>query len=192
MKNKKNQKKGKYLLGLLAGVVVLGVGYATISNISLNITGSASAIGSLNDNDFVVRFVNDTDANNTNNEVSSVVGLNAKYTVIKGENVTASASIENDLNAKFDVQNMVVDDEVKFTYYIANLSNGIDAKVTPSITNASSDNFEITINPVADTEFDLADGNVQKVDVTVKCISQDLTTTNGSFNISFTAQAVEE
>jgi len=189
MKNKKNQKKGKYLLGLLVGVVALGIGYATITNITLSITGNAKANGTAVDSDFVVRFVQTTDAESEVTAVSAAAANPTSYNVVTGEEITASTEITADDEATFNVTGMVTGDEVTFTYYIANLSDGLKANVTPTLTNNNTENFTVTMTPVE--AFTLAEDAVQEVTVTVECISQNLLDTKGTFTISFEAEATE-
>lgn len=186
-----NQKKGKYLLGLLVAVVALGIGYAAITNIPLFISGSATANGSATDSDFVVRFVKSTDTDNAIAAVATAAANPASYTVVTGEDVTASASVTDDTHATFNVDGMVTGDEVRFTYYIANLSNGLGANITPSITNNYSDNFEVTVAPVNGTAFTLATGEIKTITVTVRCVAQNLMETSGSFTVSFNSVATE-
>jgi len=191
MKNKKNQKKGKYLLGLLIGVVALGIGYASITNVTLSILGTAKANGSAVDSDFVVRFVQDDDTESDITAVNTVAANPASYDVVTGANVTASAEVTGDREATFNVSNMVTGDEVTFTYYIVNLSDGLKANVTPTITNNNTENFTVTMTPAPDNAFTLAEDAVQEVTVTVECISQNLLDTKGTFTISFEAEATE-
>jgi len=188
---RKNQKKGKYLLGLLVGVVALGIGYAAITNISLSITGSAAATGSATNADFDVRFVQTTDTGNEVTAVANAALAPATYNVVTGENITATASVTDDTHATFNVDGMVVNDEVTFTYYIANLSDELGANITPTITNEYSDNFTVTVNPTTGSAFHLNVGQIQTVTVTVKCTAQNLLDTTGSFTISFDAAATE-
>ena len=186
---KKNQKKGKFLLGALVGVVALGVGYATITNVTLNINGSATALGSAQQSDFVVRFVQSSDSEHAVTAVSTAATNPASYTVVTGSAVEASASITSDTEATFNVDKMVAGDEVRFTYYVTNLSNDLGAKITPNVTNEYTENFEVTVNP--NEEINLAENEVQEITVTVKCIAQDLLDTTGTFTVSFTAEATE-
>lgn len=186
---KMSQKKGKYLLGLLVGVVSLGIGYAAITNVTLNINGSATAVGSQSDADFVVRFVKSTDTTSEVSAVNAVANNAVTYTVVTGDEIEASASITNDTTATFNVENMIAGDEVKFTYYIANLSDGLGAEITPTITNEFSDNFVVTVNP--SSVFDLSENNVQEINVTVRCIAQNKVEKSGTFNVSFTAIPTE-
>ena len=187
---RKNQKKGKYLLGVLIGVVLLGVGYAAITDVSLSILGTATATGSATDADFTVKFVQTSDSRSEITDVATAAANPASYAVVTGENVEASASVvKNGEEATFTVDNMVTGDEVTFTYYIANLSNGLSANITPVVTNEYQENFEVTVSPAA--LFNLDENEVQTVTVTVKCIAQDLLDKEGTFNIKFTAVAAE-
>lgn len=189
MKKRQKEKKGKYLLGLLVGVVTLGVGYAALTNIPLSIAGSATANGSITDADFKVRFVQSSDLESEIDEVRSAAANPATGTVITGETVETTQSVTGDRNATFSVEGMVQGDEVKFTYYIVNLSNGLSANITPDVTNSNSNNFSVEIAP--NELFNLDQNEVQEVTVTVKCIAQDLEEQQGSFNVSFNAVAIE-
>ena len=185
---KKNQKKGKYLLGLLVGVIALGVGYAAITNVTLNITGTATTTGIKDDADFTVRYVNGNDTENNISAVATAALNPAKYEVVNGgTDVTASASIQNDLTANFSVENMESGNEVVFTYYIANLSNGVGADITPSISGESS-NFEVVVTPVSGAAFHLNENEVKEVTVRVTCVSQSPLEQSENFSITFVAE----
>ena len=69
--NRQNSKKGKVLLGVLVGIIALGIGYAALTNVNLSITGAAKAKGSATQEDFRVRYINNTDTTNTYTDVAS-------------------------------------------------------------------------------------------------------------------------
>ena len=190
---KNNQKKGKYLLGLLVGVVALGIGYAAISNVTLSIAGTATATGTKNDADFTVRFIKTDD---TVNEVPAVAEIPAKdrvkYTVVNGnKELAASATIKNDETAEFTVTNMEAGNEVVFTYYIANLSNGLGADITPSISTSENSNFTVEVTPTIGETFHLNENEVQEVTVRVTCEEQSALEKTETFSISFKADPTE-
>ena len=189
MRNRKGQKKGKFLLGLLVGVVALGIGYAAISNVQLFINGTAKAVGSAQDSDFVVKFVETTDSESPVEAVATASANPTSYST-EAAGVTATTSVIDATHATFSVDGMVTDDEVTFTYYIANLSNGLGAKITPDVSNDNEDIFEVTVTP--GELFNLASGNLRQVTVNVKCIAQNKLDSEGSFEISFDAAATEE
>lgn len=189
MKKRQNEKKGKYLLGLLGGVVALGIGYASLTNIPLSIAGSATAKGSDVSADFKVRFIQSTDTESEIADVKTAAANPATNTIVTGENVEATQSVTDDTHATFNVDGMVQGDEVKFTYYVVNLSDGISANITPSITNDNTDNFTVTVTP--NELFNLNQDEVQTVTVTVRCIAQDTLEKQGAFNVSFNAEAIE-
>lgn len=187
----KKNKKGNLLLFLLVGVVTLGIGYAAISNISLSINGNAQATGSKEDTDWNVRFVKSTDTESSIAEVAAAAENATSYEVSSGSSATAEASITDDTTATFSVENMVENDMVTFTYYIANLSNDIKAKINvPTITNDKTDYFEVTASPIVETT--LNDGKVQEVTVTVRCLQQTKLENTASFTVSFTAEPINE
>lgn len=116
MKNRKTF----IVLGLLIAVLMLGIGYAAISNITLTITGETAANPS--DDNFVVRFDRATEddegtAPTTTKSVSTAnvtaayvddhnASINVSGLTAKGDYVTATYTIENnspDLWANLDV-----------------------------------------------------------------------------------------
>lgn len=190
-----NTNKGKWLLGLIFAVILLGIGYAIVTNIVLNINGTASTRQWATDADFKVKFVEVSDYDD-----SGYASVNA--VAAAGLNVTKSTTGSAELNAivnsggntaTFSASDMVAGEVATFTYYIANLSNGLNANIrVPEITGSDVDNetyFTVGVTPV--TAFTLGVGEVQAVVVTVACNSQlPLESVNsGTYTITFTAAA---
>lgn len=131
---------------LLLAVLMLGIGYAAMSNITLNIGGSASAI--VEDENFKVKFTGTP-------EVSS-------------SDVTAT--ITDDHNATLNVTGLSAKgDKVTATYTIENASEDLSASVAvPTITNSNEDYFTVTTDMSASQT--LAAGGNTTVTVTVELV----------------------
>lgn len=187
MRNK-NNRKGRLLVSILAGVILLGIGYAAITNITLSINGNAKATGSKTDADFVVRFVNATDVNSEYEAVANTA--QTPYEVVKTPDVESSVSITGDTTATFSLKDMEEGDTATINYYVANFSNDLSANVSiPTVSNNNEENFEVTVTPTTTTH--LAEGEVMTIAVTVNCISQSKLDSEGTFEISFSAEAAE-
>ena len=151
MKNKKTF----IVLAVLIAVLMLGIGYAAVSNITLNIKGSATA--NPDDKNFVVQFDADT-AVGVAKSVDSIVA--------EGEVIDAK-------NAEFTVSNLTAKgDNVTFTYTVENLSPDLEAELsvkvldgTQQVTNNNAEYFAITPTVIAPTTIDANGG---KTTVTVK------------------------
>ena len=123
MKNKKNIK---IIIFFLVTIIVLGIGYASISSINLFINGNATA--SVSDTNFNVHFTG-----------TPSLGGNVTPT---GE---ASISQQDNKVALFDVGGMnKVGDYVIATYTIINESTGVGADITLKLTNSNSEYFKVT------------------------------------------------
>ena len=183
-------KKRNYWLIMLVAVVILGIGYAAISNVTLSITGSATAKQSAADEDFIVRFIKGSDTGSTYADVATYAANPVSYTVSDGSRATASASVTGDTTATFSVNNIAKDDYVEFTYYVANLSTkDIPAYIYVDVTKSANTNpeyFEVTTN-IDDTSL-TAQGDVAQITVKVKCKDQKvLESESGSFIVKLTA-----
>lgn len=183
MKRKKN-----YWLIMLVAVVVLGVGYAAVSNVVLNITGTASAKAGLTDDEFIVKFVKAL------NNTTEAPTFDAGYTASAGFTGTASASVTGDKTATFTIADMQENDEVTFTYFVANLSTeNVTAYLYLDVDNSSNSKtgyFEVTPTIV---DSSLERNDVTRVTVKVKCIDQlALDSVSGSFGIKLYATTTQD
>ena len=96
------------LVTIIAVSILLGLGYAAIQNVTLNIAGSAEATP--NQSNFKVKFMRDpapTVSDSTHATANITDDLNATINVSgltgKGQNVTATYSIENASTAAADI-----------------------------------------------------------------------------------------
>lgn len=152
------KQKSLLTLGLLVLVCVLGVGYAVVSNVGLDITGAAAVKGA-----------------------TLKVSFNGTTTV-SGENVTATAT-DGSLSAQIDVKDLVLNTPVTATYTIKNEETDVDASVSKaSITNDKSDYFEVTTS-VDSTAVDVKAGGTATVTVTVKLIKTPVSADDSTANI---------
>ena len=198
---RKNKKEGKLFLGILLAVVVLGVGYAAISGVNLIINGSAKAVASAQQEDFIVHFDNLSDEGEyiTYSETAAVDSFN--QTFVNSKNVTAassetnksaSVSISNDqLSATVDVLNMTkVGDTVTFMMPVINESDGIKADLSVDIENNNEEYFNVTAVPATETLN--GNGATTTLQVTVNVVKvpteDDVT---GTFTVTLAANPTE-
>lgn len=158
-------KKTLMTLGVIVAVLVLGVGYAAITDINLNINGTAAATPS--DDNFSVIF---TGTPSTSGD-------------------TVSASITDDLTATMTVTGLTTTgDTATASYTIKNASEELSATVEQgTITNDNETYFEVTTDWTTTT---LAADGSKTVTVTVKLIKTPIEDQSATFTIPFTATAV--
>jgi len=121
-----NNNKLFTVLAIFVGVLILGIGYAALFNVSLNVKGSASASSS--DYNFAVRFSGNPSVKK-NNDIASV-----------------SASITGDHSATISVANLTTKgDKASATYTIKNVSTDLsaDLSATTSVAGVNPDYFNV-------------------------------------------------
>ena len=125
------KKKGLVIVLLLIAVLILGVGYAAITNVTLHITGQATATS--DDSNFDVNFVG--------------TPLFSKVGVTKGDasDVTVTPAITDVHDATIQVTGLTgVGDYVTATYDIKNVSpEAITAALTASVSNDNTEYFDV-------------------------------------------------
>lgn len=174
-------KKRKTFLGmiLVIAILVLGVGYAAISDITLNINGTANVTANA---DFTVEFDNDhtvvvetgaTGGYTNTTTATMTVALDSKTTTSTSAiykidnnsqelNATLSAEVTNDdtdLNSYVTIEKMLCEDAACTTPLTASIAPDASAylKVTASLTKAPAQDvvnksFAVTITATpADT-----------------------------------------
>ena len=132
--------KKKYgVIAIIVAILVLGVGYAAISNINLNVTGSTATV-SPDQANFVVKY----DALNTFTYSGNPTG--STVTLTRTDDTTATFTVTG-LTKKGD--------KVTITYPIVNESPTLAASLAaPTITNDNSTYFSVTsTSPAANTEL---------------------------------------
>lgn len=154
-----NRKKTLYGLGLLALILVLGVGYAVVSEVTLNIDGSATVASEA----LKVSFNGVTDTEDDGKVVAS--------------------STDNSLNATIQVTSLTLNEEVSATYTIKNQETDVDANVIKKqISNDKPEFFEVTTS-VDDSAETITAGGTGTVTVTVRLIKTPIETSDSTANI---------
>ena len=154
-----NRKKTLYGLGLLALILVLGVGYAAVSEVALNIDGSATVASEA----LKVSFNGVTDTEDDGKVVAS--------------------STDNSLNATIQVTSLTLNEEVSATYTIKNQETDVDANVIKKqISNDKPEFFEVTTS-VDDSAETITAGGTGTVTVTVRLIKTPIETSDSTANI---------
>ena len=154
-----NRKKTLYGLGLLALILVLGVGYAAVSEVTLNIDGSATVASEA----LKVSFNGVTDTEDDDKVVAS--------------------STDNSLNASIQVTNLTLNEAVSATYTIKNQETDVDANVIKKqISNDKPEFFEVTTS-VDDSAETITAGGTGTVTVTVRLIKTPIEISDSTANI---------
>lgn len=154
-----NRKKTLYGLGLLALILVLGVGYAVVSEVNLDIDGSATVASEA----LKVSFNGVTDTEDDGKVVAS--------------------STDNSLNASIQVTNLTLNEAVSATYTIKNQETDVDANVIKKqISNDKPEFFEVTTS-VDDSAETITAGGTGTVTVTVRLIKTPIETSDSTANI---------
>ena len=158
MKNKKSLLS----LGLLALVLVLGVGYAVVNKITLTFNGEATV-----------------------GEADLKVAITA-VTSSTDENVEKSFS---DKEGTFKVSNMTLEQEVTFTFTVTNKETDIVAKLTDA--NVVKGNTEyFTATYVVNDGDAIQPGDSATVVVTVKMVKTPVTENDSKAEFTYTLNAV--
>ena len=157
MKNKKSLLS----LGLLALVLVLGVGYAVVSTQNLTISGTASVA----DSKLNVSF-----------EGTTTPG---------GVGTTIATATKGDLTANIKVTGLTkIGDTATATYTIQNLEKDLNASITKqTITNDKEAFFEVTTS-VDTTATVIEKEGTGTVTITVKLIKMPIESADSTANIS--------
>ena len=131
------------IVTIIAASILLGLGYAAIQNITLNISGTAAA--DPNQANFKVRFTG---------------------TPLVSDSSYVTARISNDTNATFDVSGLnTKGQKVTATYDITNESSDLSADLTIATTNSNTEYFNVTSNLAKES---IVAGETTTVTVTVE------------------------
>lgn len=146
MKNIQNVKKIRILLIVAAFVLVLGIGYASISAINLIVSGNGTA--SVSQENYNVHFIT------TDNTPSVSAGFG-----------TASIDSNDDTKAYFNISGLSKKgDSAIATYSIKNDSNGIAARISLDLNEIDSNYLRVT-ERIEDTELQPGDITIATVKV---------------------------
>lgn len=154
----KNRKK-MITTALIVLVLLLGVGYATVSSVNLNINGTANA--------------------ETKELQVFYDGVNSGTS----DKVTAISSPDKERTATFTVENMTLDETVTMTFEVKNYETDVNATLAaPSVTqNTNRDYFQVTTSCDKTT---LNAGDTATITVNVKLIKTPVTAEAGSTTVT--------
>ena len=168
MKNRRN----RFLLAIVAFILVLGVGYAVVSSVQLTIDGSGTAATE------ELKVVYD--------------GVNTS----SGTKVTALTATDGSKAASFTVGDMVLNTEEYAEFEIKNKESDVNATIvkptTVQFTNSNSEYFEVKLyynNVEWTTNQTLNAQATAKIKVTVKLIKTPVSSSDSSTTISVTYDA---
>ena len=154
----KNRKK-MITTALIVLVLLLGVGYATVSSVSLNINGTAKA-----ESKELQVFYD---------------GVNSGTS----DKVTAISSPDKERTATFTVENMTLNETVTMTFEVKNYETDVNATLAaPSVTqNTNEEYFQVTTSCDKTT---LNAGDTATITVNVKLIKTPVTDEAGSTTVT--------
>ena len=161
-------KTKKILIGIiLIAVLLLGVGYAAIQNVTLNIVGTAKAGPS--QSNFVVKFTGTPEVSDSSK---------------------AMATITDDTNATINVEGLTSRGEtVTARYILQNASTDLSADLTVEITNSNEEYFVIESEL---EKINIVAGEVTTLTVTVELIKTPILTEETSvIGIQLIAEPVQ-
>jgi hypothetical protein len=154
-------KKKTGIIAILVAILLLGVGYAAISNITLNVNSSSATV-SPNQSNFIVKY--------------DVVG-NFTYT---GNPAGSSVTLDrtSDTAATFTITGLTKQgDSVTITYPIINESPTLAAKLAvPTVTNDNPTYFSVTpVSPASETTL-TSNGGTTNMELQVEVIKTPTST----------------
>ena len=154
----KNRKK-MITTALIVLVLLLGVGYATVSSVNLNINGTAKA-----ESKELQVFYD---------------GVNSGTS----DKVTAISSPDKERTATFTVENMTLEETVTMTFEVKNYETDVNATLAaPSVTeNTNEEYFQVTTSCDKTT---LNAGGTATITVNVKLIKTPVTEEAGSTTVT--------
>lgn len=152
------------LVTLIATSILLGLGYAAIQNITLNITGSA--VADPNQANFIVKFTG---------------------TPIVSDSQHGIANITNDTTATIEVNGLTEKGQVvTATYEISNLSDDLSSDLNVLATNSNTEYFFVSSKLAKNS---LVAGEKTTVTVTVELIKTPINESVSS-NVNITMNAI--
>lgn len=160
-------KKRVGILGILIAILVLGIGYAAISDIVLKVNGTGTITAA--DTNFDVKF--------TGTPTTSGDG-------------TITATIESDLQARLTVTGLTKkDEEATAVYTILNNSPELTASLVASLKeNTNTEYFDVTYTL---GNSSVTAGNTTTLTVKVKAKETPITDQTTTLEVDVTASAVE-
>ena len=166
-------KKSFLSLGILALVLFLGVGYAVVSSVYVNLGGTANAAGS-----------------NLNVEITNAVATtNISEKTVDFNHVLS----DSNLTSNFTLNNMTLGEIVTITYTVTNNETDVDAVLSlasgVTLNNSNPDYFRVDYE-ITDSTTDLENNDkTMTVVVTVELIKTPVTEENSSTTVGLTLTA---
>lgn len=172
------KRKTYIVMAVLIAAVVLGVGYAAITNIGLQINGTASATA--HEENFKVKFDDDTEIATDKTNVSA-----------NSTSVVVTPGITDDHNATLTVSGLTTTgDTVTATYTVKNISEELSATIAAgAVQNSNTEYFDVT--SVVNNPATIAPNGSTTVTVTVELIKTPIADQTATLTIPFTATPVE-
>ena len=156
-------RKGMMIFAIATLVLLLGVGYATVSSVPLTIDGTAG----FKEKELEVYYDGTTS------------GVTGKVSAISAPSKTREAT--------FTVENMVLNETVTMTFEVKNYETDVAATlVAPTLTNSNTDHFTVTATC---DKTELAVNGTATVTVTIKAIKTPVTEANSSATVKVTLNA---
>lgn len=172
-------RKQKTIFGLaiLAAILMLGIGYAAVSDIDLNIGGTAGATA---DSDFDVVFT----------EGEGDITINK--TAAPNSTVTAAIDETDKTEADISVAGLTTKGEkVEVTYTIANNSADLAASLTATTSNTNTEYFSVT-SSILETPVVVEKDNSTTIKVTVELIKTPIEADqSATIGVAITAEPVQ-
>lgn len=165
-----NKSKSFALLAVISAVLILGVAYAAIGNVTMNVTGTAISSATEDASNFNVKFTGAT------NEVS-------------GTGVSVTTDVTGGTVATYTVTGMKeVGDSATVVFTITNSSTDLKAVLSglTTTTEGDTDYFEVTDAVLSDLTVD-AEGGTQTLTVKVELVRASVTGKSITIKTSFTA-----
>ena len=158
-------RKGMMAFAIAALVLLLGVGYATVSSVNLTINGTAG----FQTKELEVYYDGTT---------SEATGK-----------VTAISAPDRTREATFTVQNMVLNETVTMTFEVKNYETDVDATLaTPTLTNSNTEFFTVTAT-CDKTDLDAEDTAIVTVKVTAVKTPVDEADSTANIKVTLNASA---
>ena len=162
------KKKSLLSLGLIALVLVLGVGYAVVTTVDLTFNGTATVA------DAQIKV-----------DIESVNEVSTGDAVIAHENFAQHATSD-----KFTITGMKLNETVTITYTVANHETDVNALISTkeALTFTNGEYFDVKVTPA--TTISANGTGTVVVEVTLN--KTPVTTAQGTTNISFKLTATAE
>ena len=161
---------------VIVAVLVIGVGYAAIQNITLNISGTASA--NADQANFTVAFSGEPTTDKTKVSANSTAA-------------SITAAVTDDTNATINVEGLTAKgDVVTATYTIQNTSADLSAKLSATTSNSNTEYFKVTHD--LEDATTVTHGQATTITVTVELIKTPITATEtATVGVQITAEPVQ-